>query len=385
MVIHSGTSVARPPYRDAGLPPQGLIASWIAFMQDESFNLCLWSEKPTQWTYVNASGADDTGPDPVGGNNAGTVSFSSATGYGRRPRSFLGNADKTYTMSVWLRVSSGTKQVRIGVLNGSTDAAIFSTVVTVTTSWQRFSATGTVPSGITYFGPFIQSQGDTAPVHAFGMMLDEYDGIRAYRKTADIVTAKDFSINAKHLTIYGSPIWEPFGLVLNGSSQYGDVADDAVLFGSDKLTVGGVIYVSSFAAGRPFLNRRTTGDVGGFSLQTGAAAGQIDFLVYAAGGWRQLSTSGWNAGQWYHIAAVYDRTAQRIYRGDALLGSNSWSDAAMNNPASPLVRLGRDHGTNYLAGRIAAMYWYNRALGQNEISQIYDYLKRSLQIKGVAI
>jgi hypothetical protein len=55
----------------------------------------------------------------------------------------------TYTYSVWLRVTSGTAQIRIGAYPGSTEGTTYHQTSTVTTSWARYSLTFPEPSSNT--------------------------------------------------------------------------------------------------------------------------------------------------------------------------------------------------------------------------------------------
>lgn len=104
-------------------------------------NICTYSATVggTNWvnpgvTTITTNAA--TAPD-------GTTSASSLTPsgqYGGAYQSITLSGSTTYTFSIWLRVASGSRTLQIYIFDGT---GYYVTDATVTSTWQRFSATGT--------------------------------------------------------------------------------------------------------------------------------------------------------------------------------------------------------------------------------------------------
>lgn len=84
-------------------------------------------------------------------------------------------ADNTIaTLSVWLRVASGTQQVRLGFRGKDGSSLLYGSPVTVTTTWQRFDVTQNVGVGVSAVRQIIAADGSGAAyaVYAWGVQTE---------------------------------------------------------------------------------------------------------------------------------------------------------------------------------------------------------------------
>jgi RHS repeat-associated protein len=117
------------------------------------------------WSVANGSAAANTGTAPDGTNTAATVTATASSPdtytVANVPNPSLYDGE-TVTVSVYARVASGTLNMPLFILNtgdsGWTAAA--ETPFTLTTTWQRFSVTGTLQNGLTQL--YMQLGGDGA-------------------------------------------------------------------------------------------------------------------------------------------------------------------------------------------------------------------------------
>jgi hypothetical protein len=111
--------------------------------RDTRQNLLRGSDSPS-FTYYSPSTGDSiaTGiTDPDGGSTAIAYTYGTATAsYAYLSQTVAGlDASKVWTLSMWLRVASGTKALSL-CLSNLTIATVYK-AITVTTKWQRFSFT----------------------------------------------------------------------------------------------------------------------------------------------------------------------------------------------------------------------------------------------------
>lgn len=122
----------------------------IATFQNQSANLLTWSngftvDPPWTTSVCTLSGTSTVSPD--GSLDATRVTATGTSGY---VASNLGQASvlplTPYTFSIWVRSISGT-QAQTLVIQDQTGAVIVAHSIVATTTWQRFSCTGTMLSG----------------------------------------------------------------------------------------------------------------------------------------------------------------------------------------------------------------------------------------------
>ena len=113
-----------------------------------STNICLYSEDfGTTWaTAAGASVATDTTVSPGGSDDADTITLDGAV-TSRVEQSITMSTSTVYTLSVWAKVATGTKDFRLAYNDGSSTTA--SSDLTATTSWQRFEFTFTTSASHT--------------------------------------------------------------------------------------------------------------------------------------------------------------------------------------------------------------------------------------------
>jgi hypothetical protein len=111
--------------------------------------------------------------------------------------------------------------------------------------------------------------------------------------------------------------------------------------------------------------------MGGPSWKPGSVDGGLWFETFS--GKRIHSAVDYRDNQWHHAVATYDDSFQRFYvdnveRGTALSRSSRGSVGTTTN-----AQIGADlYGSWPLNGLVDLLYFYNRALTTDEISQLYN-------------
>jgi hypothetical protein len=169
-------------------------------------NLALWSQDITQATWGKASGTTvGTGiTAPDGNATANSLTSSTIDGYiFQSPISSTTQPFGTFTMSVWLKVPSGTLNFNIYLIDGGGAGFLTQQLCALTTSWQRFSITRTTSAYITT-GLQAQIGGGSSfgvgrVVHIWGVQIEPGPGVSYYLPTtssvitsANTVTASSF-------------------------------------------------------------------------------------------------------------------------------------------------------------------------------------------------
>ena len=136
-------------------------------------NRIVWSQafENAAWNYINATRPTaDTIVDPNGGTTAEAIVSTSSL-----PQVFQNlplpcfTPGQKYTFSVWLKAPAGALNVTLLLSTGG-NANFGSSVVSLTTSWQRFSVTGIAgDSTVPQAGIFTWTSGVT--IHAWGAQL----------------------------------------------------------------------------------------------------------------------------------------------------------------------------------------------------------------------
>ena len=113
-----------------------------------STNICLYSEDfGTTWaTAAGATVATDTTVSPGGSDDADIITLDGLV-TSRVEQSITMSTSTVYTLSVWAKVATGTKDFRLAYNDGTSTTA--SSDLTATTSWQRFEFTFTTSASHT--------------------------------------------------------------------------------------------------------------------------------------------------------------------------------------------------------------------------------------------
>jgi len=173
-VTLTDTSPAQPVFDESIDGTRRLVG------EGSGVNLIWYSEDFSYWTNSNTTDtADVTGPDGTA-NSATTLTATDANGtlkYTVAPTL----DGSTYTYSIWMKRLSGTGNIDLTEDDGSTW-----TTKTLTSSWQRFSITGTETSPVV--GIRIVTNGDSIAI--FGAQLEPSAFMTSYIKSNGCPTAR---------------------------------------------------------------------------------------------------------------------------------------------------------------------------------------------------
>lgn len=125
-----------PAINDRGYHAHGALTNFV--LRSSEFGTAPWAA----WSDVSLTGTD-VAVAPDGSTAADQITFTSNAGIYYQSTA-VGAVGQTVTMSIWVRVASGTMPFRLYVLDGSNR---YSPDFTATTTWQRFSFTWTLVSG----------------------------------------------------------------------------------------------------------------------------------------------------------------------------------------------------------------------------------------------
>ncbi|UYE97341.1 virion structural protein [Cyanophage S-TIM54] len=147
-------------------------------------NLIIYSEQfdNSAWTKANGSTVNlNAVAAPDGTNTGSIVNFSALNSRFFQTKTLTAG---TYTLSVFLRVSSGSKALTMQVFN-STDGSQNKNI-TVTDSWQRFTHTVTVSGGASQLHPVRPD--DLGDVYVWGAQLEEGSTATDYIPTTSTIS-----------------------------------------------------------------------------------------------------------------------------------------------------------------------------------------------------
>lgn len=147
-------------------------------------NLIIYSEQFDDSAWTKSSGATvnlNAVAAPDGTNTGSIVNFSSSSSRFFQTRTLTAG---TYTLSVFLRVSSGSKALTMQVFN-STDGSQNKNI-TVTDSWQRFTHTVTVSGAASQLHPVRPD--DLGDVYVWGAQLEEGSTATEYIPTTSTIS-----------------------------------------------------------------------------------------------------------------------------------------------------------------------------------------------------
>jgi hypothetical protein len=104
------------------------------------------------------------------------------------------------------------------------------------------------------------------------------------------------------------------------------------------------------------------------------------FVGGGAGTWQYSSTQSnpTNLNNWINVTIVRNNTNLRTYIDGILANSSNVSNSSINNPTSPFAttKIGYNfpssNGSMYFKGKIDDLYFYNRALTEQEVFTLYN-------------
>ena len=147
-------------------------------------NLLIYSEEFDNSSWTKSSGATvnlNAVAAPDGTNTASIVNFSGSSSRFFQTKTLTAG---TYTLSAFLRVSSGSKALTMQVFN-STDGSQNKNI-TVTDSWQRFTHTVTVSGAVCQLHPVRPD--DLGDVYVWGAQLEEGSTATDYIPTTNTIS-----------------------------------------------------------------------------------------------------------------------------------------------------------------------------------------------------
>ncbi|MCK6211008.1 hypothetical protein KZX45_10675 [Georgenia sp. EYE_87] len=174
-----------------------------------------------------------------------------------------------------------------------------------------------------------------------------------------------------HGTVQGTVGWGPgragSALVLDGSSGYAQVPDNASLDLSGAMTVAAWVRPQVLAT--QYVVKKATGSRNGFELSL-SSSGRGFFRaneVSSGNLYRVDATSVHPLGTWVHLAGTYDGTTMRFYVDGVLQDSTAGPSAVATNGLA--LGIGAEPGGyRKLRGGLDEVRLYDRALSAQEIA-----------------
>lgn len=171
--------------------PATLAAKGI-LIEESRTNLLRYSEQIDNAAWAKNAGTTVTANAATAPDGTTTADYVNSSGYVLQTYSSVTIGD-TYTFSVWLRTASGTASVPIfieGTVNGDGNFLIANTNAAVTSQWQRFTLSATVPAGYTTnFRPGPRA----GAYYMWGAQLERANAVSSYipTTTASVVREAD--------------------------------------------------------------------------------------------------------------------------------------------------------------------------------------------------
>ena len=192
----------------------------------------------------------------------------------------------------------------------------------------------------------------------------------------------DGSSYSNDAILTGAPAWTlgkvgSYALDLNGTSQYGTVADDDTLDLTNRLTLAAWIKPEQYAT-QDIIKKAEQGNTDGYELtlattKTDASSQRVFFRINQATNgdtYRINATTEYPIdGSWMHAAATYDGTTMKLYINGVLESSMDVPVGAAEINTLPLT-IGAQDGTTasrWFMGWLDEARVYNRALSLAEI------------------
>lgn len=169
------------------LSKSGQHEIWMAVSGGAWGNVLLYSEQfdNAVWSDVNTTVTANAATDPNGGAAADAVAYSVAgTGayIGQNVTPPIPVANQTFTFSCWVKTPSGTNSANL-LIEDQTGAVIVNTAFPITSSWQRFSVTGTMGPSATSIRYFVYNLASAGTLHLWGAQLENSNTMSAYALT----------------------------------------------------------------------------------------------------------------------------------------------------------------------------------------------------------
>lgn len=193
-------------------------------------------------------------------------------------------------------------------------------------------------------------------------------------------TAYDISgnnLSAVFATGSSSPSWtsgnfsKGLSFASSGVPSYLTVTDSPSLLGSPMMTTSAWVYPTSFVSSAAIYNRRTSGNVGGVTMELSGTSGAVNCYFYINGGWKNVTTTLLlKLNQWNYVSCTYDGATIKPYI-NGVGESGTATAGSINNPTSPNVVIGANIANMTVGwnGKIDDVKVYNYARSAAQITQ----------------
>ena len=304
-------------------------------LEPQRSNLLLQSNSFDNASWLKLNGASISSnrvADPFGGTNAWELTFS-ATNDSRIQQEVTTSIGTEYTTSVWARVTSGTKNVRLGGIGSPFTR-------TLTTTWQRIQLTQTETDTIGY--PQLRkdnTQGEyTIQIYAFQLESGSYPTSVIETTTTSVTRLADVCNNSGSAQDFNS----------EEGVLYAEVA--ALEEGQDVS----VIALSDNSLSNRILIAITGGEIRGQYVSSGHN--------------NAIDSSGLIVENFNKIACVYTPTTFKVF----LNGSQIGSTISITTPVTGLSKVAFDRGDGGLDfnGKTRNLQVFTEALSDAELQKL---------------
>ena len=192
------------------------------------------------------------------------------------------------------------------------------------------------------------------------------------------------SVGSHDATLGGGGTWEPTAgavqgtLLINAPNEGGVVAENAALNMASSMTVVGWIKASTSSSGTKAIVSRYD-DSFDHNYKLGLVDMEPSFTVYNGSTHTLTASTTLNAGEWYHLAGVYDSTTSRarLYLNGNLLLSAAVTAPLLATPGN--FNIGQTYYGGYVAdGRIDDVMLFDSALEEEDIQRLVAESKEPL-------
>jgi hypothetical protein len=346
---------------------------------NKGVNEAVYSEEfdNAAWDKLSTSVSANSATAPDGQTTADTITFTALESSARVQDFYAGSfGNLNQIVSVWARVTSGTKPFRFKCSHGGV-ADYFSNDLTATTEWQRFSFSQTFGAGTgtgVFYGLYNGTDLAARSLEFWGFQLQTNAAtLTPYVRTGATTQPTPVLLPAGLTTgrdITGVNLFEngrkQGALNLDGQS-WAEVHDNASLDMTQAITAECWVYW-----------RQTSGSVdSGILARYYATESQflfyhqndtsIGFYINSTGTLYNSMTEGW-----HHIIGTYDKANRKLYVNGVLVATDAMT-ADLNSVSKPL-EIGTYFGSsNYTTDdTIAQPRIYNRALTASEVLRNYN-------------
>jgi hypothetical protein len=409
----------------------GLLAHWK--LNQTSGTVATDSSLSTNHgTYTNGVVLGSTGPYPGAGSDA--ANFDGVNDYVATANEYLYDLSGPLSVAAWIKVDTFTKQWQAIVTKGDTawrllrdDTNNGVTFACTGLSTLRVASVASVNDGAwhhvvgVYTGSQLQmyidgvldnSVASTGAISRNGYSVQigrnaevaskEFDGrifdVRIYSvalSAADVAelygaigvwklnetsgtTAADSSVFAKNGTLSGSANWSTdcggLGVFdFNGSSNYISTTNASHLQPTSAVTIAAWVKGNSWGAGTDVDMILRKGEANPNNYALAISDGRVELLLDGSDGSGIRGNTVLSAGQWYHVAAVWDGSTVRLFVNGVLDNTPPSRTGTIGADTRPLYIGGRS-GADFFDGMIRDVRIYNRAVYDSEIQKLAGLL-----------